>query len=81
LTALAVVQIASTVKIVSTALCLLMVTYQKSGTDPLATGPELRTVTAGSTGGVKLPPPITTIPPGSSLWSRSRRLEAPSDRT
>jgi hypothetical protein len=57
LTLLGVMQIASTKKIESSTLWLLMVTDQKSGTDPDAPQSELVTLTAGSIGGVKLPPP------------------------
>jgi hypothetical protein len=64
-TLVGVVQIASTVKMVSIALGLLIVTDQKSGTASLAPHSEKMTVAGGSvTGGEKLPPPVTTMPAG-----------------
>jgi hypothetical protein len=72
LTLLGVVQIALTTKIVSIELWLLMVTDQKSGTVPDSPQMELVTLTAGSIGGVKLPPPVTTIPAGqTAIWVAS----------
>jgi hypothetical protein len=63
-TLVGVVQIALTEKIVSIALWLLIVTDQKSGAEADAPQIELVTLMAGSIGGVKLPPPVTTIPAG-----------------
>ena len=58
------VQIASTTKVVAFALGLFMLTNQTSGTVEVASQSELLTLTVGSVDGVKLPPPVTTIPAG-----------------